>query len=74
MRGEKKNVGQGAIDVGGGGEIGAEPFEGGVRGAYGAKIRFLFCCVMSAERRALVAAPASVGVGKLTAMLGEISG
>jgi hypothetical protein len=49
---EEKNLGESAVDVGGGGEIAAEgfePWEGGVRGAAGAGIAFLFGGVVSAK-------------------------
>jgi hypothetical protein len=72
LRHEEKSLGEGAVDVGGSGEVGAERFEFGSLqgGTFAAAL--LFGAVMRAQRGALIAALAAIGKREFAAVLVEV--
>ena len=72
---EEKNLGESAVDIGGGSEVGTERYEFGrfERSVFSTGFAW-FGGMVEAKRRSLVAAAASVGVGELTTGAVEVIG
>jgi hypothetical protein len=65
LRHEEKSLGEGAVDVGGGGEVAAKPYEGGVRGDFVARSTAFADFVVNAVLGSRSAALAAIGKGEI---------